>query len=371
MIKFIDFQTQYRRIKENLLPQIENFLESGNYIMGKQVYDLEEQLSKYVGRKYCLTCASGTDALLIPLMALDIGINDAVFVPSFTFFATAESVSLVGATPVFVDIEPDSFNIDPINLEYQIEKIIKGNKLTPKAIIPVNLFGVIADYNKIYSIAEKYNLFIIEDAAQSFGSTLDHKKSCSFGNVSATSFYPAKPFGCYGEGGAIFTDEEDLYNRMYSIRVHGQGIDRYVNERIGLNARFDTFQAIILLEKLKIFDDEFNQRRIIAKKYSNSIKTLKCPVEPDNQKISWAQYSVLADSKDHREFYLNILKEKGVPTGIYYPIPLHLQKAYEFLGYKKGDLHISEDLADRIFSLPIHPYMNDEEINYIVEILNN
>lgn len=371
MIKFIDFQTQYKRIKGSLLPQIENFLESGNYIMGKQVYELEDKLSKYVGRKYCLTCASGTDALMIPLMALNIGINDAVFVPSFTFFATAESVSLVGATPVFVDVEPDSFNIDPTNLEYQIQKIIKENKLIPKAIIPVNLFGVIADYYKIYSLAEKYNLFIIEDAAQSFGSTLDCKKSCSFGNVSATSFYPAKPFGCYGEGGAVFTDDEDLYNRMYSIRVHGQGIDRYVNERIGLNARFDTFQAIVLLEKLKIFDDEFNQRRVIARKYSASIKTLKCPIEPVNQEISWAQYSVLAESKEQREFYLNLLKDKGVPTGIYYPIPLHLQKAYEFLGYKKGDLPISEDLSERIFSLPIHPYMNDEEINYIVEILNN
>ncbi len=370
-MKFIDLHTQYTLIKSNVLSKIEDLLDDGNYIMGPQVALLEQELADYTKRRHCITCSSGTDALLIPLMAMDIGTGDAVFVPSFTFFATAEVVAFLGATPIFVDINPLTFNIDSSNLEFQIERVIKEGRLKPKLIIPVDLFGLPADYNEIQSIASKYNMNILEDAAQGFGGIYWGNKAGTFGSVSATSFYPAKPLGCYGDGGAIFTDDDELFRVMSSIRVHGHGSDKYNNERIGINGRLDTIQAVVLIEKLKLLDKEIELRNMVAQLYSKYISSVKTPVIPDGSISSWAQYSVLADNDTHRKQLMDSLKEKDVPSVIYYPVPLHLQGAFAGLNYKKGSLPVTEDICSRVFSLPMHPYLTEAEIKFIADIINN
>ena len=370
-MQFIDLKKQYSLVENIVNENIKKVLDSGQYIMGPQITELENKLAKFVGVKYCVSCSSGTDALVMPLMAYNIGVGDAVFVPAFTFFATAESVSIVGATPVFVDID-SSFNIDIEKLEATIIQTINDNKLKAKAIIAVDLFGLIPDYDRIISIAKKYNLIVIEDAAQSFGASRNSKKSCSFGDCASTSFFPAKPLGCYGDGGAIFTNDDELYEKLISIRIHGQNNDnKYENIRIGMNGRMDTIQAAVLLAKLTIFDDEISKRQKVAEMYNELLKNkLTIPVIYDNCISAYAQYTVLAKNSDHRNSIIAKLKEHNIPTAIYYPIPLHLQKVYSSLEYKIGDMPNSEEFSNRAFSLPFHPYLTKEEIELICGLID-
>lgn len=369
-MQFIDLQRQYERIKSNLEKRLSSVFNSCKFILGPEVNELEQKLADFVGRKYCVSCSSGTDALLMPLLAWGIKEGDAVFTTPFTFIATSEVIRLVGATPVFVDIDERTFNISPQKLEEKIIEVLNSGKLHPKVIIPVDLFGLPADYDQILKIAEKYNLFVLEDAAQGFGGSVSGKRSCAFGDVSATSFFPAKPLGCYGDGGAVFTDDEDMYELLLSIRVHGQGTNKYENVRLGINGRLDTIQAVVLLTKLEIFEEELELRNQVAKKYSSLLKgKVEVPYVPEGYFSSWAQYSVLAENGHHRTDILNRLKANNVPTAIYYPIPLHLQKVNQDLGYKIGDFPVAEAISKRIFSLPMHPYLKDDEIEFIATII--
>lgn len=345
-----------------------SLLEKGDFILGEKVFELEKKLAEYVGVKECVTCASGTDALLIPLMANNIGPGDAVFTTDFSFFATTEVISLVGATPVFVDIDEDTYNIDPSLLEKQIITTIQDKKILPKAIIAVNLFGQICDYASIKEIAKKYDLIVIEDAAQSFGASYKNRKSCSFGDVAATSFYPAKPLGCYGDGGAIFTNDQKLAEIYRSIRVHGQGIDKYDNIRIGLNSRLDTFQAIILLHKLKIFDKELELRNNIAQYYTNNLdKYVKVPYV-DSQHISaWAQYSIRVSS--NRKKIIKALNDANIPTAIFYQRPFHTLDIYKDISY--GEYSVSNNVSNTIFSIPMHPYLSKDNQDIIISTIKN
>ena len=369
-IPFIDLKAQYLENKQNIDSAIHRVLDHGQYIMGPEVKELEKQLAEYIGVKHVLACSSGTDALLLPLMAKDIKAGDIVFTTPFTFFASAESITLAGGQVVFVDIDPDTYNICPIDLEKKIiEQKAKGTG-TLRAIMPVDLFGLAADFNKINDIAKKYDLFVIEDAAQSFGAKYHDKKACGLGDVAATSFYPAKPLGCYGDGGAVFTNDSELYEKMISIRVHGQGIsgDKYDNIRIGLNARMDTIQAAILLEKLKNYDNEIKLRNLVASTYSeNLIDTIKTPTVPVGQGSVWAQYSIQVENREKLKEDLNKL---GVPTAIFYPTPIHLSTAYSHLGYKTGDFPVSEDVSKKIISLPMHPFLEKEQILKITDSVN-
>jgi dTDP-4-amino-4,6-dideoxygalactose transaminase len=337
--------------------------------MGPEVLELEKTLAAYTGVKHGVGCASGTDALLLALMAYQIGPGDAVFTTPFTFIATAEVLLLLGATPVFVDIDPCTFNIAPALLEEAIVGFKKdrmsskqGSALTPKGIIAVDLFGQPADYSAINDIAKQHDLFVIEDAAQSFGSEYREKKSCSLANIACTSFFPAKPLGSYGDGGMCFTDDDRLADVMRSIRNHGQGNDKYDNVRIGINGRLDTLQAAILLAKFDIFPEEIQLRDEVANRYSNMLKGIKALTTPIIQKHCrsvWAQYSLLAETTEQRDIFQNALKDNSIPTAIYYPKPLHLQTAFQTLGYQKGDFPVSEECAETIFSLPMHPYLSD------------
>ena len=371
-IAFNDLGAQYRHLKSGIDAGIAEVIEDCHFISGPQVTQLEEELAAYVGRKYCVTSGSGTDALLMPLMAEKIGEGDAVFVPALTFFASAEVASLTGATPVFCDVDPETFNLDPASLEAQIKKTLSEGKLKPRAVIAVDLFGQPADFPAIQKICDRHGLLLVEDAAQGFGGAIGEKKACSFGNVSATSFFPAKALGCYGDGGAIFTDDEKLYRILSSIRVHGKGSFKYDNVRLGLNARLDTLQAAILLPKLHAFDEENEHRRKAANLYSKLLAgSFQTPVIKDGFSSGFGYYTVKAETKEQREKVMAGLKEAGVPTMIYYPIPLHLQKVYEPLGYKKGDLPAAEALCDVVFSLPMHGYITEEEIEYICRIMKN
>ena len=371
-IKFIDLNTQYAKIKDSLNVRLANILNQGDYILGQSVIELESKLANYVNNRFCLTCASGTDALLIPLMAKGISRGDAVFTTTFSFFATAEVIALAGATPVFVDIEPDTFNMCPKDLNNKIKKTISDGKLIPKCIIPVNIFGLIADYEKIMEISNNYDLFVIEDAAQSFGASKDNRYSCGLAHVGATSFYPAKPLGCYGDGGAIFTNDEELYHKMKSIRVHGEGKDKYHNDRIGLNSRLDTIQAAVLLEKIKLLDEEINNRNFISNLYKNRLSEhFLIQASLDNSTSAWAQFSLLAKNNEDRQQILSRLSKQNIPYSIYYSIPLHLQKAFSKLNYKTGDLPIAEDICSRIFSLPMHPYLLEEDVDKITNVILN
>tara|TARA_Y100000741_G_scaffold241536_1_gene185047 strand:+ start:1117 stop:2232 length:1116 start_codon:yes stop_codon:yes gene_type:complete len=368
---FIDLKTQQKIIRDKIEKRIQSVLDHGKYIMGPEVYELEERLADYVGSKYCISCSSGTDALLIPLMAKGIGVGDAVITTPFTYIATAEVISLLGAEPVFVDIYPETFNINPSGIEHAID-YAKRKQLNPKAIIPVDLFGLPARYRLIEEIAKEYNLFILEDAAQGFGGSIRGKKAGSFGNAAATSFFPAKPLGCYGDGGAIFTDDEDLALIMKSIRVHGSGSDKYENIRIGLNGRLDTFQAAILLEKLAIFEEELNQRNKTANFYSDHLSSsYQKPTIPKEYFSSWAQFSLLAKSDLDRMNIMSKLKKADIPSMVYYRLPLHIQNVFKGLGYKKGDFPLSEEVSSKIFSIPMHPYLGRDQQNKIIEILNH
>jgi dTDP-4-amino-4,6-dideoxygalactose transaminase len=367
---FIDLAAQQRRISGDVNANISRVLAHGQYINGPEVRELEETLAAFVGAKHAVGCASGTDALLMALMALDIGPGDAVFTTPFTFVATAEVIALVGATPVFVDIDPATFNIDPPRLELALDALERNDSaihplprcprgtLRARAVIPVDLFGLPADYGAIEAIASRRNLAVIEDAAQSFGGEQRGKRACSFGTVACTSFFPAKPLGCYGDGGMCFTDDDRLDAVLRSIRVHGQGIDKYENVRIGINGRLDTLQAAVLLAKFAIFPEEIGLRQQVAERYRSLLAgRVKTPGTPAGFLSAWAQYSVLARDGAARSSLMGRLREAGIPTAIYYPKPLHCQGAFSPLGYREGDFPVSEDCAGRIFSLPMHPYL--------------
>ena len=369
-MKFIDLKSQYCDIQDSLQTRIQLILKHGQYIMGPEVYELESQLARYTGSDYCISCSSGTDALLMSLLAQGIGPGDAVFTTTFTFIASAEVIQLLGATPVFVDIQEDTFNIDPILLINAVNECQNNGKLNPKAVIPVDIFGLLADYGEIEEIGKNFNLFILDDAAQSFGGSIKGTKSGTFGNASATSFFPAKPLGCYGDGGAVFTDDGELAEKLVSIREHGKGITKYDNIRTGINGRMDTIQAAVLLEKLKIFPEELIKRNRIADQYRESLGThFICQEIPNGYISAWAQFSILAEDTAHRSACQEQLKESGIPTAIYYAKPLHLQMAFKNLGYKAGDFPVSESISQRIFSLPMHPYLTDDNINKICDIL--
>jgi UDP-2-acetamido-2-deoxy-ribo-hexuluronate aminotransferase len=366
-IDFIDLKAQQKKILPALEDRIQRVLAHGQYILGPEVQELEERLAAYVGVKHAISCSSGTDALLMPLMAHGVGPRDAIFTTPFTFIATAEVILLLGATPVFVDIDPKTFNIDPAALEEAITSLGKNPKtaaLKPKGIIPVDLFGQPADYERINALAKKFGLFVLEDAAQSFGATYKGRRAGALSEIAATSFFPAKPLGCYGDGGAVFTDNDELAGVLRSIRVHGQGVHKYDNVRVGINGRLDTLQAAILLAKLDLFPQEVEDRQRVADAYSHGLKgVVEVPyVAPDCTSI-WAQYSVLSDRRAELQ---GKLQEAGVPTAVYYPLPLHLQGAFTHLGHRKGEFPISEKASERIFSLPMHPYLEVQKQKMIM-----
>ena len=384
-VAFIDLKAQQDVIRPNLEKNIHQVLRHGRYILGPEVQELEEKLAKFVGVKHCIGVSSGTDALLMCLMAQEVGPGDAVFTTPFTFIATAEVVSLLGATPVFVDIDPATYNIDPENLKLAIKAVknrdssiyplptdASGNpiELNPKGIIPVDLFGLPADYDSIMAIAAEHNLFVLEDAAQGLGGTYKGSVAGGLGHMGATSFFPAKPLGCYGDGGAIFTDDDETAEILRSIRVHGKGVDKYDNIRVGLNARLHTMQAAILLEKLDIFHREIEQRQRVAATYTEMLHgtSFTVPFVPDGLQSVWAQYSLLCEDRDRIQ---NGLKSQGIPTAVYYGKPLHLQPAYSALNYTHGDMPNSEHISRHIFSLPMHPYIEHSEIARIVDAIVN
>ena len=367
---FIDLKTQQSKIRIKIEKRIKSVLDHGRYIMGPEVYELEEELCEYVDMKYCISCSSGTDALLIPLMAYGIGPGDAVITTPFTYIATAEVISLLGAEPIFVDVYESTYNLNPDGIEDAIQDA-ESKGLNVKAIMPVDLFGLPARYRLINEVAKKYDLMVIADVAQGFGGEIRGEKAGSFGDVSSTSFFPAKPLGCYGDGGAIFTNDEELVHKMKSIRVHGSGSDKYENIRIGINGRIDTIQAAILLEKLSIFNNELISRNKIANYYSNNITSnFNKPFIPKDYLSSWAQYSLLANSELERNEIISILSNANIPSMIYYKLPLHLQAVFKKLGYGDGDFPISEKISRQIFSIPMHPYLDNEKQNRIIEVLN-
>lgn len=369
-MQFIDLKSQYERIKDDVDRRVISVLESQRYIMGPEVAEAEKKLADFAGTKHCFTCSSGTDALVISLMALGLQKSDAVFVPSFTFFASGESVTLAGGTPVFVDSDPDTFNMSLSSLKASIQRVKAEGVLSPKGIIAVDLFGQPADYDEIRALADAEGLFVLEDAAQSFGAMYKGKRAGSLADVAATSFFPAKPLGCYGDGGAIFTDDDALAEIISSVRVHGQGSSKYDNVRIGVNGRFDTIQAAIILAKLEIFPDEIEARNRIAGLYSEELAGfIQTPIVKEDRMSVWAQYTLAAANCTSREAIQAALAEAGIPSANYYPIPMHLSSAYSPLGYKIGDLPICEGLADRVFSLPMHPYLDDASVRKICAVL--
>jgi dTDP-4-amino-4,6-dideoxygalactose transaminase len=387
-MQFIDLGAQQKRIRKQIENNIAAILDHGKYIMGPEVAQLEDRLKAYVGVKHAIACASGTDALLMALLAEGVGPGDAIFTSPFTFIATAEVISLVGATPVFVDIDEKTFNIDPAGLESAIEALIaedptrhplpsddsSRSRLTPRAVIGVDLFGLPANYERINAIAKKQGMFVIEDAAQSFGGEANGQKACRLADMACTSFFPAKPLGAYGDGGMCFTDSDELAETMQSLRVHGKGHHKYDNVRIGINGRLDTIQAAILLAKFDIFAEEIELRQKVAQRYCEllaSNPSLVAPQIPAGFKSAWAQYSILAEDEAHRSELQGKLKDNDIPTAIYYPKPLHLQTAFSYLGYREGDFPFSEDCAQRIFSLPMHPYLSDEEQQNIADVFGN
>ncbi|MFL2501044.1 MAG: DegT/DnrJ/EryC1/StrS family aminotransferase [Candidatus Neomarinimicrobiota bacterium] len=366
-MEFLDLKTQQNRIRKPLVKRLNAILDHGAYIMGPEVHELEEKLADYCGVKHAISCSSGTDALLIPLMAWGIGPGDAVFTTPFTYVATAEVIALLGATPVFVDVYDSTFNIDCEKLEIAIEETIKNGKLRPKAIIPVDLFGVPARYRLIDSIAKKYNLKVIEDGAQSFGASIGEKKVGTFGDVAATSFYPAKPLGCYGDGGAMFTNNDSLADKCKAIRIHGTSSDRYNSGVIGLNGRLDSMQAAVLLEKMTIFDEELEMRNKVNDYYRKFLNNAQ--YIPNNYHSAHALFSITLGSNKKRAELVDKLKKNNIPNVIYYKYPIHLMKGFHYLGHKEGDFPVSENLSQTIVSLPMHPYLSQTEINFIIKAL--
>lgn len=367
-MEFRDLKQQYQLHKTEIDNAIQNVLTKVNFIQGKQVAALEEVLAEYVGVKHCVTCANGTDALQLALMTWDIGSGDAVFVPDFTFFSSGEVVPLVGATPVFVDIDEDTYNISPQSLEQAIQYVLEKTNLNPRVIVAVDLFGQPADFEQIRKIAARYGLLILEDGAQGFGGRIGTKKACSFGDIATTSFFPAKPLGGYGDGGAVFTENDAWADLIRSYRVHGKGMDKYDNVRIGMNSRLDTIQAAVLLEKIKFFDEEIKKCSQVAKRYTQALQdVVKVPVVKEGFVSSWAQYTVCFQNNEERDQAIKILKEQDIPTVIYYQKPMHMQKAFKEYQYKELNYKVTEKICDCCLSLPMHPYLSIEHIIKVTE----
>lgn len=370
MIPFIDLEAQQKRIRQRINENLARLLDHGQYIMGPEVAELEEKLCEFCGAAHCITCASGTDALLMALMAWNIGPGEAIFLPAFTFFATAEMPQLLRASPVFVDIEPETFNICPKSLQRQVEHIRKEDRLKPRAVITVDLFGQPAKYAELLPIAREQGLLTLEDAAQAFGAAQNGARACNLGcDCAATSFFPAKPLGCYGDGGAIFTQDESVARELRSIRVHGKGKDKYDNVRVGINGRLDTMQAAILLAKLEIFPDELELRNRVAHMYGEALKDVpgvRCPGIAPGNFSSWAQYSILVPEA-RRDSLRKALHEKGIPTNIYYPMPLPMLRAFEDAAQNPDDFKVSLQVSRQILSLPFHPYLSEDVISFIAD----
>lgn len=368
-MQFRDLRKQYSALKEEIDAGISSVIESTSFISGKQVEELEKELAEYVGVKHCVTCANGTDALSMALMAWGVKEGECAFVPDFTFFASGETVAFEGATPVFVDVNERTYNMEPAKLEAAIQKVKEEGKLIPRVIVAVDLFGLPADYDEIRPIAQKYGLKILEDGAQGFGGEINGKRACSFGDISTTSFFPAKPLGCYGDGGAVFTDDDEVDAYLRSIRVHGKGSFKYDNVRIGWNSRLDTLQAAILLPKLHAFikyeRDAVNKA---AEKYTEMLKgEVVVPCFDEKYVSSWAQYCIQLQNEAERDSLQNYLKEQGIPTMIYYPKPMHRQEAFAGQEFDENDFTVTNQLCRTVLALPMHPYMEEKEIVFIVE----
>jgi len=364
-IPFIDLQAQRRRLGPALDAAIKAAVEGGQWILGPQVAQFEKDISAWAGVKHAIGCSDGTDALLLLLRAWGVGPGDTVFVPAFTFVASAEVVVLAGAVPVFVDVLPDTFNMDPVSLEAAIAMVKRDGKLKPKVVMPVDLFGQPADYRSLAPIAKREGLKLLCDTAQGFGAVMDGKRAGSIGDAAATSFFPAKPLGCYGDGGACFTNDDGLKEKLLSLRMHGQGRDRYEHVAIGLNARLDTIQAAILIEKLKIFEDEIEKRNAVAQRYTSAFANsnrIKTPVVLEGVTSTWAQYTLQV--ADRARFQAD-LKQAGVPTMVYYPIPLSRQPAYA--AYPGVATPVSEALCGHVVSLPMHPYLDEDAQNRVID----
>jgi len=371
-MQFRDLKAQYQALKPEIDSAIQSVIDSSAFILGKPVAELEDRLAEYVGRKHCIACASGTDALQLALMAWDIGPGDAVFTSDFTYFASAGTSSILGATPILVDISLETFNMDPSALEQQILRVLEEGKLTPKVIIPVDLFGQPADYDRILPIAEKYGLKVLEDGAQGFGGSIRGRMACSFGEMSATSFFPAKPLGCYGDGGAIFTDDDEEDARLRSLRAQGKSpVDKYDNREIGMNSRLDTIQAAILLPKFKAFAEyEIDDVNRAAGWYTERLQSdVVTPSVLDGFISSWAQYTILLENEDQRSSVQSRLREEGIPSMIYYPRGLHQQEAYKSMGLQDCMYPNTTEATKRVLSLPMHPYLREEEVDRICNII--
>ena len=370
-MQFRDLKQQYQVLKKDMDAAMVEVATNCNFINGQQVKDVEKELAEYVGVKHCVTCANGTDALTMAMMAWGINEGDAVFVPDFTFFSSGEIVSYAGATPVFVDVDLDTFNISVESLKTAVEKVIAEGKLQPKAVVAVDLFGLPADIAAVRGVADKYGLKVLEDGAQGFGGNINGKVACSFGDISTTSFFPAKPLGCYGDGGAVFTDDDEIAKLLESIRVHGKGEMKYDNVRIGLNSRLDTIQAAILSVKLKAFAEyELADINEVADKYTARLASLsdriKTPVVPEGYYSSWAQYTIQLEDRKTRDALQVALKEKGIPSMVYYPKPMHKQEAFAGQAYDDSEFTNTLHLCDTVLSLPMHPYLTDGDINEVV-----
>ena len=375
-MQFRDLKQQYQVLKKDIDAAMVEVATNCNFINGQQVKDLEKELADYAGVKHCITCGNGTDALTMAMMAWGIGKGDAVFVPDFTFFSSGEIVSHAGATPVFVDVDLDTFNISVEALGQAVEKVIAEGKLAPKAVVAVDLFGLPADFAGVRNVADKYGLKVLEDGAQGFGGNIAGKRACSFGDISTTSFFPAKPLGCYGDGGAVFTDDDGIADILESIRVHGKGEMKYDNVRIGLNSRLDTIQAAILSIKLKAFEQyELVDVNKVAEKYAKGLSQLKekvkTPVIPENFYSSWAQYTIQLGDRSIRDKLQAELKAAGIPSMVYYPKPMHRQEAFAGYEYDNADFPNTIRLCDTVLSLPMHPYLKGEDVKVVVDTIMN
>ncbi len=370
-MEFRDLKAQYLKYKREIDSAIEEVMINSRFISGKEVGELEKELAEYVGVKHCLTCANGTEAMTLVAMAWGIGEGDAVFVPDFTFFSTGEIVSFCGATPVFVDVDRETFNLDPVKLDKTIQKTLAEGKIVPKVIIPVDLFGLPANYPEIEKIAKKYDLLILEDGAQGFGGHINGKKACSFGQAATTSFFPAKPLGCYGDGGAVFTNNDELAELLKSLRVHGKGDNKYDNVRIGVNSRLDTIQAAILQVKLKAFiEHELEDVNKIYHLYNDRLEGIvEIPIIPEGFYSSFAQYTIKLDNKGQRDGLQAKLKDQGIPSMIYYIKPMHKQGAFADLELVEQDYVVTNELCDVVLSLPMHPYLTAENVDRVCTVI--
>ena len=373
-MQFRDLKQQYQVLKKDIDAAMIEVATNCNFINGQQVKDLEKKLAEYVGVKHCITCGNGTDALTMAMMAWGFKEGDAVFVPDFTFFSSGEIVSHAGATPVFVDVDMDTFNISAESLEKAVKKTLDEGILKPQAVVAVDLFGLPADFAAVRAVADKYGLKVLEDGAQGFGGNIEGKVACSFGDISTTSFFPAKPLGCYGDGGAVFTDDDEIAALLESIRVHGKGEMKYDNVRIGLNSRLDTIQAAVIDVKLSAFDDyELVDINKAADKYTEKLSALgekvKTPVIPAGFYSSWAQYTIQLNDRKTRDDLQAALKAEGIPSMVYYPKPMHRQEAFAGQAYDDAEFPNTLKLCDTVLSLPMHPYLTDEDIDTVVDVI--